>query len=404
MAISGKNKLGLTLFATITLLFGAYVVAFSVYQFYREQQYKENLAGVRVTIIGEDGRVLMDTERDAATMPNHLNRHEVQQALREGYGFDISRSSETDGKRYFYSATYSPTNHQIIRSAVPYPGEESESPITNRGYIIVAVAIFLVLTIVLFLYTWRIGRHVDATIAAYKEQVREAEEDKNRIKRQLTQNAAHELKTPASSIHGYLESILDNPDMPADQRQHFLERCYAQSERMNKLLMDMSALTKLEAPHPEGENQTTQVDLIPIIHNALDDTALQLKEKNLTVLTHLPEQFVVDSPLAEPEQALYGIFRNLIDNALAYATGATQIQITCRGREFVFADNGVGVEHPHLDRIFERFYRVDKGRSRALGGTGLGLAIVKNTITAHGGTCVAETTPGGGLTIRFTIL
>ena len=120
MDIIGKNKnFGLTLFFAISVFFLAYVLVFAVYQAYREREYKKELAGVRVTIIDTDGVVLMDTEKDPHTMPNHLQRREVQQALHEGYGFDISRTSETDGERYFYSATYFPETGQIIRSAIP---------------------------------------------------------------------------------------------------------------------------------------------------------------------------------------------------------------------------------------------------------------------------------------------
>jgi signal transduction histidine kinase len=108
---------------------------------------------------------------------------------------------------------------------------------------------------------------------------------------------------------------------------------------------------------------------------------------------------------------IYSIFRNLIDNAISYATGASRLDIVCKeteseGRhfyEFLVSDNGPGVQPQHLDHLFERFYRIDKGRSRKLGGTGLGLAIVKNAVAVHGGTATAKLTPGGGLTIRFTL-
>lgn len=111
------------------------------------------------------------------------------------------------------------------------------------------------------------------------------------------------------------------------------------------------------------------------------------------------------------QSLIYSIFRNLIDNAVVYAIGASRLNISCaeietEGRhfyEFMVSDNGIGVEPKHLDHLFERFYRVDKGRSRKLGGTGLGLAIVKNAVAVHGGQTAALTTPGGGLTIKFTL-
>ncbi len=249
---------------------------------------------------------------------------------------------------------------------------------------------------------------ISHTIIMLYWKLRHSEEDKVRIKRQLTQNAAHELKTPAASIHGYLESIIDNPDMPNDKKQHFLERCYAQSERMNKLLLDMSVLTKLDDIEDRRDTSNFhQVNVEQVIHSVLDDTALQLQDKGITPTLHLPSHLEVIGD----QSLIYSIFRNIIDNAITYATGATHLEISCsetetEGRhfyEFLVSDNGPGVEPQHLDHLFERFYRIDKGRSRKLGGTGLGLAIVKNAVAAHGGTATAQLTPGGGLTIRFTL-
>ncbi len=319
----------------------------------------------------------------------------------------------------------------VVRSAVPYSAELTESLKADNTFIYFTIALTLLLAIALYLNTRRISRHIghlrefaikaeegkeldhelerrlpddelgeiSHTIITLYWKLRHSEEDKLRLKRQLTQNAAHELKTPAASIHGYLESILDHPDMPQDKRQHFLERCYAQSERMSKLLMDMSQLTRLdEMPTSLSINKeyNNVIDVVPIIHNVLEDTTLQLKNKGI-------EPIIISSPFAEPESLIYSLFRNLVDNALAYAIGATRILITYDNGEFSVADNGVGVPPQHLPYLFERFYRVDKGRSRKLGGTGLGLAIVKNTVVAHGGTITALPTPGGGLTVKFTL-
>lgn len=178
--------------------------------------------------------------------------------------------------------------------------------------------------------------------------------------------------------------------------------------------MDMSQLTRLdEMPEYLSGNaeKNNPVDVVPIIQNVLEDTVLQLKKNGIDPVLELPERIIVNSPFAEPEGLIYSLFRNLVDNALAYATGTTRLMIVCKeaekeGRlyyEFNVSDNGQGVEPQHLEHIFERFYRVDKGRSRKLGGTGLGLAIVKNAVAAHGGTTMAMNTPGGGLTIRFTL-
>ena len=469
-------------------VFLLFAVCFSVYQYQREKDYKidilhsrlqmynyemvqtlgedslissrqfhsyvarHQMEGLRVSVIDLKGRVILDSyNTNVDSLGNHLQRAEIQQALHDGNGYDIKRVSQSTHETYFYSATR--FDNVIVRAAVPYSAELTQSLQADNTYIYFAAALTLLLGIVLYYITHRISRHIghlrefavkaerlwagehssgmedeeldhelerrlpddelgdiSHTIITLYWKLRHSEEDKVRIKRQLTQNAAHELKTPASSIHGYLESILDHPDMPEDQKKHFLERCYAQSERMSKLLLDMSALTKLDEMDDNrnrARQEYRQVDVLQIMQSAIDDTALQLQEKGIVPSLQVPQHIEV---LGDPS-LLYSIFRNLIDNAIAYANGASRLDIICKETEtegrhfydFQVSDNGPGVEPQHLDHLFERFYRVDKGRSRKLGGTGLGLAIVKNAVAAHGGQTTALSTPGGGLTIRFTL-
>ena len=404
---------------------------------FREYVNRHHINGLRITVINNHGKVLLDSHEAAThSLENHLKRKEIQEALRSGNGYDIKRTSASTNDTYFYSATK--FGNIIIRSAIPYSTDLLRSLQADNTYIYFAILLTVLLGIVLYFNTKRISSHIgylqefakkaengseldhelerrlpddelgdiSHTIITLYWKLRHSEEDKERIKRQLTQSAAHELKTPTASIHGYLESILDNPEMPADKRQHFLERCFAQSERMCKLLLDMEQLTKLdERPHvmQKENNKRVTLDIVPIIHNVLEDTALQLLEKGISVDIQIPKKIMIFSSLLEPEGAIYSIFRNIIDNAIAYAAGATKIAIKYNDGVFSLADNGQGVPAEHLPHLFERFYRVDKGRSRKLGGTGLGLAIVKNTVAAHGGWVMAESTPGGGLTIRFSL-
>lgn len=400
---------------------------------------RHNVEGLRVSIISMDGRVLIDSHEDYPdSLDNHLQRAEIKQAIQEGSGYDIKRASRFTNETYFYSA--SRFGNLIVRAAVPYSAELTQSLKADNTYIYFAIALTLLLGIVLYWNTRRIGRHIgylrafaikaeneeeldhelerrlpddelgdiSHTIIQLYWKLRHSEEDKIRIKRQLTHNAAHELKTPSASIHGYLESILDNPDMPADKRQHFIERCYAQSERMNKLLFDMSALTKLDEMENNSQARDYQmVNVLLVIQNVLDDTSLQLQEKGIVPSLKVPKHLEIKGD----QGLIYSIFRNLIDNAISYAIGASRLLITGVETEedghmmyeFTVSDNGQGVEIKHLPHLFERFYRVDKGRSRKLGGTGLGLAIVKNAVSAHGGKTTAEFTPGGGLTVRFSL-
>ena len=228
------------------------------------------------------------------------------------------------------------------------------------------------------------------------------EEEQARLKRQLTQNIAHELKTPVSSIQGYLETIISNPNIPQENVRVFLERSYAQSNRLTFLLRDISVLTRMDEAPELVEKE--QVNLSKIVENILNEVALGLEEKHITVVNKLPSEVI----LTGSSSLLYSIFRNLTDNAIVYAGNDIQITINCFREDekfyyFSFSDTGVGVPEEHLNRLFERFYRVDKGRSRKLGGTGLGLAIVKNAVLFHGGTIFAKNMPKGGLEFVFTL-
>ena len=228
------------------------------------------------------------------------------------------------------------------------------------------------------------------------------EEEQVRLKRQLTQNIAHELKTPVSSIQGYLETIVNNDSIPKEKVDVFLERCYAQSNRLSRLLRDISVLTRMD----EAANMIDmeRVDISMLVANIVNEVALELEERHITVINSLRRSI----QLRGNYSLLYSIFRNLMDNAIAYAGTHILININCFREDenyfyFSFADTGVGVPPEHLNRLFERFYRVDKGRSRKLGGTGLGLAIVKNAVIIHGGSISAKNNQGGGLEFVFTL-
>ena len=228
------------------------------------------------------------------------------------------------------------------------------------------------------------------------------EEEQIRLKRQLTQNIAHELKTPVSSIQGYLETIVNNENISREKMQTFLERCYAQSNRLSRLLRDISVLTRMD----EAANMIDmeKIDISLLVGNIVNEVSLELEEKHITVVNSLKPKI----QLRGNYSLLYSIFRNLMDNAIAYAGTDIRSNISCFREDenfyyFSFADTGVGVSPEHLNRLFERFYRVDKGRSRKLGGTGLGLAIVKNSVIIHGGTISAKNNQGGGLEFVFTL-
>lgn len=228
------------------------------------------------------------------------------------------------------------------------------------------------------------------------------QEHENELKRHLTQNISHELKTPVSSILGYMESILENPDMDATRQKFFIERSFQQAQRLSALLQDISTLNKMDEAKRLFDKEICNVN--DVVQDVLNDVHLQIEQKDC--ISHL--HFQPEIKIQGNRSLVYSIFRNLMDNALAYAGEKATLDINCYREDeqfyyFSFSDNGVGVPEEHLSRLFERFYRVDKGRTRKMGGTGLGLAIVKNAVIYHHGTISAKSVVGGGLSFIFSL-
>jgi signal transduction histidine kinase len=229
-----------------------------------------------------------------------------------------------------------------------------------------------------------------------------AQEHENELKRHLTQNISHELKTPVSSIMGYMESILENPDISSQRERFFIERAYQQTQRLSALLQDISTLNKLDEADQLFAKEPCS--LSEIINEVLNDVNVQIEQKNCKIIRNYRSDLIIKGN----NSLLYSIFRNLIDNALTYGGENITVEINCYREDnefyyFSFSDNGPGVADEHLNRLFERFYRVDKGRSRKMGGTGLGLAIVKNAVLFHKGNISAKNQPGGGLSFIFSL-
>jgi signal transduction histidine kinase len=230
---------------------------------------------------------------------------------------------------------------------------------------------------------------------------REQAEKEGRMRRELTQNIAHELKTPVASILGYTETILNTPGIDEETRHQFIVRTHLQAQRLTALLQDISILNRMD--YAANVLTMERVDVSQLFADIVQETALAFENRKMTLSNSLSQGIIVRGN----PSLLYSVFRNLVDNALNYAGQGTVVKVYAVEEtdywHFVFTDNGVGIPPEHLPRIFERFYRIDKGRSRSLGGTGLGLAIVKNAVMLHGGTIIAKPTEGGGLTFEFSI-
>ena len=252
-----------------------------------------------------------------------------------------------------------------------------------------SIAVMAVLSLLLHRYSVRMDERIS----------REQAEQQATLRRQLTQDIAHELKTPTTSIQGYLETLLEHPEIDEAQRKLFLERSLDQTQRLTAVLRDITTLQRMDdAP---DVHVFEEVDVAQIVASIVREMTPQLAARHMTFVNRLPDHITIQGNAT----LLYGIFRNLTDNALSYAGTGTSITLTATNTiqhwHFTFRDNGHGVAPQHLPRLFERFYRVDKGRSRKLGGTGLGLAIVKNAVALHGGSI--KVSNDHGLRFDFTL-
>lgn len=400
---------------------------------------------LRISLIDVDGNVIYDNSLDSLPATNHLNRNEISAAIKYGEGYSVRRHSESTGTSYFYSAKYG--DGYVARTAVPYSVNLEELLGVDGGFLWFMVGVTLVMSIIGYFVTHRVGQHISRlnrfaecaergeriydtapfphdelgeisnhivrlyarlqqAVADRDREHREAlhqEQEKIRIKRQLTNNINHELKTPVAAMQVCLETLLSHKDIPEEKRIEFLNRCYQANTRLQRLMADVSVITRLE----DGESviEREVVNLRGVVSEVCEEFELAAQEKGIEIKNRIDN----DLPVEGNQSMLASVFRNLIDNALAYSGGDTLI-IAARHRRFVsgagmvvltVADNGKGVGEEHLPHIFDRFYRVDKGRSRKAGGTGLGLAIVKNAVLWHGGSIKAENVNTGGL--KFTI-
>lgn len=409
------------------------------------QHFQHRYPDLRLTLIDTTGVVLYDApyawKNDV--IPNHRQRSEVNQAIEKGEGYTIRRRSENEEGDYFYSATR--IGDTLVRSALPYNVSLTRLLTADFSFLWIMIG----LTVVMCLFGYFAIRHIGQSIKRLQEfanlasrnerieniepfpndelgeisqhivqlysqlqqtiadrnrehaMVLHEEQEKIRLKRQLTNNINHELKTPVSSIQGYLETIINNPDMNEETRRLFIEKSYKQSERLGQLLQDISTITRMDEASQLIEKES--VDLNAIVQDIIAEVALRPADKRLRMTCNFNREL----PIVGNANLLTSIFRNLTENAIAYSGGRdifiNLVKETPEEYTFSFADNGIGIDDLHLPHIFERFYRVDKGRSRKLGGTGLGLSIVKNAVLFHGGTIEAHNRYEGGLEFIFSL-
>lgn len=398
---------------------------------------------LRISIIDFSGTVLYDNMLPVNTLDNHQKRPEVADALKKGSGYHIGRQSTSDGIEYFYSATRG--KQFIARTAIPYSASLRELLQADWTFLGVMISISLALSVLAYFATRRLGKnierlnrfaakaekgeafdeskpfpndelgsisnHIVQLYAQWQQTIKDRdlaheaalreEKEKIRIKRQLSNNINHELKTPVASIGVCLETLLSGISLSEEKRQELIERCYTNNERLRRLLGEVSLITRMEDGSALiGKEKVVINDILTEIAEELE---IMPEEERLTLHTDFNEQVIIDGNLS----LIGSIFRNLTENAIAYSEGKNIFISLIKNNDtechIRFEDDGKGVEPEQLPRLFERFYRVDKGRSRQLGGTGLGLSIVKHAIQFHGGTITANNRPHGGLRFDFSL-
>lgn len=397
---------------------------------------------IRISIVDSDGRVVYDNSLDHLPHSSHRDRKEIAEALRYGTGYTLRRHSESTGSTYFYSATRTPEG-MIIRTAVPYTLSLDQILEADYTFLWIMGGVAVIFCLTGFVATRRVGQHIIrlskfAASAERGERITDTEpfphdelgdisnhivrlyarlqqaitdrdrehasamhqqQEKERIKKQLTNNINHELKTPVASIQVCVETLLAHENMDTPKRREFLERCLANAGRLKRLLADVALITRMD----DGGKVIIRgpVDLTEIIAAVAEDSRPGADAKGILIENTIGTPL----PMTGNPDLLESVFRNLIENAVAYSGGSLiSLKIVALQPDKVtlsVSDNGCGVPPEHIGHLFERFYRIDKGRSRASGGTGLGLSIVRNAIVLHKGSIRVANRAAGGL--DFTI-
>ena len=372
---------------------------------------------LRITLISQDGSVLFESATDQP-MENHLSRPEIKQAISDGVGKDI-RDSQTMGYETYYYAVLLPTG-EILRVAQDAETIWSIYDSSIPAIVLSCVALMMAAAILAGLLTKALVQpvldmtedldHIQENVP-YKELIPFAEsihsdrilrENNEKMRQEFTANVSHELKTPLTSISGYAELIETGIAKPEDV-QGFAQKIHVEATRMLQLVNDILQLSKLDSASETGSTPAMEVvELLDVAKECVERQKLNARRAYIS-LSYLGES----APVRGSRDLLDELCQNLCDNAIRYNRPGGKVQITTAcSRDghctLTVADNGIGIPKEAQSSVFERFYRVDKSRSKATGGTGLGLAIVKHIARIHGARIKLESQVDEGTTITVT--
>lgn len=376
-------------------------------------EYDPDVDDLRITMIKKDGKVFYDSFADAKKMENHANRQEVRQALKHGNGKAIRTSDTLDKNTFYYAVRLDDGN--ILRVAKESRSIWSVFIKVTPAILILILVIFAiskmlsdVLTKSLLLPIEQMSENLDhlEDITTYKELMpfinTIQEQHKNilmnaKMRQEFTANVSHELKTPLTAISGYSE-LIQNGMTNEEETIRFAGEIHKSAKRLLTLINDTIRLSQLDTSEQKVIYEA--IDLYKIAEDCVNMLKFSAENHGITISIHGTNAYLEGN-----KEMLEEVVYNLCDNAIRYNNEGGKVDVTVKpvkGKIYLCVeDNGIGISKEHQERIFERFYRVDKSRSKSTGGTGLGLAIVKHIIQQHGAHMELTSEKGKGTKIEI---
>ena len=376
-------------------------------------EYDPDVDDLRITMITKDGKVFYDSFADVKKMENHANRQEVRQALKHGNGKAIRTSDTMDKSTFYYAVRLDDGN--ILRVAKESRSIWSVFIKVTPAILILILVIFAiskmlsdVLTKSLLLPIEEMSENLDHLddITTYKELMpfinTIQEQHKNilmnaKMRQEFTANVSHELKTPLTAISGYSE-LIQNGMTNEEETIRFAGEIHKSAKRLLTLINDTIRLSQLDTSEQKVIYEA--IDLYKIAEDCVNMLKFSAENHGITISIHGTNAYLEGN-----KEMLEEVVYNLCDNAIRYNNEGGKVDVTVKpvkGKIYLCVeDNGIGISKEHQERIFERFYRVDKSRSKSTGGTGLGLAIVKHIIQQHGAHMELTSEKGKGTKIEI---